>query len=495
MTAFTELGRPLAPRERQRAASALAAVLSAVPVVASAASLSGAAPQDSTGSVFHDGSALPRGDDYGGTARFLPLYGNPSVAGESFAFRLEITGRFEIGPHTHPVAEHITVLSGTLNIGIGAVEDVVTPYGAGSYVVIGTDVPAYMWSDSGTVIQVHGIGPFHTSFVGPPTVEERESGVRDVLQAVSPVTADTAWVSGHGGIILRTADGGETWERLNAPGSDSLQFRDVHAFSWMSAVAMSAGSGAMSRIYRTDDAGENWTRSFLMDEPEGFLNCLDFWDSERGFAYGDSFDGAPYVLVTEDGGQIWQRVPHESLPPSNAGEGGFAASGTCARVGDGGNGWIGTGAAGSARLLTTSDYGSSWSATDLPLARGGMAGTFTLAVDGDAGMMAFGGDLSRAEDGDDGVVNNAAVSSDGGVSWKATVPVPLPGAIYGSAFGGPSGSRRVVVVSPLGAAYSHDSGASWHRVALLGAWAVAFAPDGLTGWAVGADGRTWRLGF
>ena len=336
---------------------------------------------------------------------------------------------------------------------------------------------------------------FRTSYVGPPTVEEQESGVRAVLQAVSPVTADTAWVSGHGGIILRTSDGGERWERISAPGSDSLQFRDVHAFSWMSAVAMSAGSGSMSRIYRTDDGGQRWTQSFVMEDSLGFLDCLDFWDADRGVAYGDSFDGAPYVLVTGDGGRSWQRVPRESLPPANAGEGGFAASGTCVRVAAGGRGWIGTGAGGSARLLATADYGNSWSARDLPLEKGDVAGAFTLSVDEGTRVMVLGGDLSRADDGDHGIVANATVSPDAGASWRATMRVPLPGAIYGSAFGGPSGSRRILAVSPIGAAYSYDLGESWHPVTGVSAWAVEFAPDGRTGWAVGGDGSIWRLGF
>ncbi|MDE2973900.1 MAG: hypothetical protein OXU64_04110 [Gemmatimonadota bacterium] len=150
-----------------------------------------------------------------------------------------------------------------------------------------------------------------------PSVTEQSSGTDQVLQAISPVSGETVWVSGHGGVILRTLDGGSVWELVPAPAGDSLQFRDIHGFSSESAVGLTAGEGPRSRIYRTDDAGGSWALGFLMEEPAGFLDCLDFWDEDRGFAYGDSFDGVPYILVTGDGGRSWTRVPADAAPPAN----------------------------------------------------------------------------------------------------------------------------------------------------------------------------------
>ena len=125
--------------------------------------------QDADGNVFHDGESLPWGEPGNGT-RFLPLYGNYSVGGEVFAFRLEVQPGFEIRPHTHPVTEHMTVLSGTFYVGMGETMDrgAATAYGPGSYIAIAAGVPAYMWADEVTVIQVHGVGPFSTDFVESP---------------------------------------------------------------------------------------------------------------------------------------------------------------------------------------------------------------------------------------------------------------------------------------------------------------------------------------
>lgn len=305
-----------------------------------------------------------------------------------------------------------------------------------------------------------------------------------VLQAVSPVSEQVAWIGGHGGVVLRTDDGGQRWERVPAPAGDSLQYRDVHAFGPRSGVVLSAGSGPASRIYRTDDGGASWTLGFLMDHPEGFLDCLDFWDESRGFAYGDSFDGTPYVLLTEDGGATWGRPSSEGLPAAGDGEGGFAASGTCARAGEGGQGWIGTGAGGSARVLETRDYGRTWTTAEAPVAKGAAAGVFTLAAADGRLAMALGGDLNAR----DSVTANAAVPGAGG-QWRRTNPAPVPGAVYGSAVA----ENGVVAVGPPGAAYTTDGGAAWHALDGLSAWAVEFAPGGRVGWAAGADGRIWRI--
>ncbi|MCY3612471.1 MAG: CehA/McbA family metallohydrolase [Gemmatimonadetes bacterium] len=323
-----------------------------------------------------------------------------------------------------------------------------------------------------------------------PAITEQSSGTTEVLQAISPVSAETLWASGHGGVILRTVDGGDKWERVPAPGGDSLQFRDIHGFSSRTAIALTAGTGPASRIYRTADGGETWTLGFLMDAPEGFLDCLDFWDGERGFAYGDSFDGAPYILLTEDGGRSWARVPADAMPQAGEGEGGFAASGTCARAGDSGRGWIGTGAGGSARILATDDYGATWSEVAVPMATGDAAGIFTLAMADGSPVMALGGDLGAP---DEVVAANAAVTRDGGRTWTAASPAPIDGAVYGSAVGRWGPYRNIVAVAPPGAAFTADMGETWHPLEELSAWAVEFAPGGRVGWAAGEGGRIWRI--
>ncbi len=124
--------------------------------------------QDSRGNVFLPGDELGWSES-GSESRFAPLYGSFDAAGEVFAFRLELRDGFEIGPHTHPGTEHLTVLRGRLRVGLGDVVDraAARSFGPGSYLAVAGGVVAYMWAEGETVVQVHGVGPFSTEFVDP----------------------------------------------------------------------------------------------------------------------------------------------------------------------------------------------------------------------------------------------------------------------------------------------------------------------------------------
>jgi len=314
-----------------------------------------------------------------------------------------------------------------------------------------------------------------------PTLTPQASGTSALLQAVSPVNDEVAWASGHEGAVVRTLDGGDTWTTVPTPVGDSLQFRDVHAFSAEEAALLTAGNGPASRLYHTTDGGSTWTLAYLMEDERGFLDCLDFWDA-RGFAYGDSFDGIPFVLRSGDGGRTWSRLAPGVLPTAPEGEGGFAASGTCARVAEDGVGWIATGAGGAARILRTSDHGASWEAAEVPVVRGDAAGLTTVSFRDLLVGIALGGDLAQMEVHTD----NAARSTDGGVSWLTGSRPRLVGPVYGSDW--VPGTDVVVAVGPGGADWSADGGSSWMALDTLTYWAAAFASPS-AGWMVGPGGR------
>ena len=72
-----------------------------------------------------------------------------------------------------------------------------------------------------------------------------------LLQAVSAVDERIVWVSGRAWTFARTTDGGEHWHAGRVSGADTLEFRDVEAISADTAFLLSAGSGDLSRIYKT----------------------------------------------------------------------------------------------------------------------------------------------------------------------------------------------------------------------------------------------------
>lgn len=99
-------------------------------------------------------------------AKVAILEGDPSKPGP-FTMRIRIPKNYSIQPHWHPAVEHVTVLSGTFSLGKGATFDkksmkVLT---RGGFSVMQPGSPHYVWSRSGGVVQVHGIGPWAINYV------------------------------------------------------------------------------------------------------------------------------------------------------------------------------------------------------------------------------------------------------------------------------------------------------------------------------------------
>jgi photosystem II stability/assembly factor-like uncharacterized protein len=314
------------------------------------------------------------------------------------------------------------------------------------------------------------------------------TGVR--LRGVSAVSERVAWASGAGGTYARTTDGGRTWQTGQVPGAAELDFRDVDAFDAETAYLLAIGEGERSRIYKTSDGGRSWTLQFQNRRAAAFYDCMAFWDERRGIAMSDPVDGRFLVVRTEDGGRSWKEIEASGLPPALAGEGGFAASGTCAAVGGKTDAWFGTGGASGARVFRSIDGGQTWSASPAPLVGGKAAGVFSLSFwDGLRGA-AVGGDYTKEKEAE----GNAALTEDGGRTWQAVGAAGRPGG-YRSCVAHVPGTRgqKLVAVGPSGSDYSTDGGRSWKPLGAEGFHALSVTPKGDAAWAVGENGRVARL--
>ena len=92
-------------------------------------------------------------------------------------------------------------------------------------------------------------------------------------RGLSIVNANTVWISGSKGSILRTTDGGKSWDTLNPNGFTTKDFRDIHAFSRNKAVTMSSGDSGVVLITR--DGGKNWKEVYHDYRPGSFLDAMD----------------------------------------------------------------------------------------------------------------------------------------------------------------------------------------------------------------------------
>lgn len=313
------------------------------------------------------------------------------------------------------------------------------------------------------------------------------SGTQALLIAVSPVNEQVVWVGGASGTWLRTVDGGATWQGGVVPGGDKLQFRDVHGVDAEIAFLLSIGEGAQSRIYKTTDAGRTWALQFTNADPKGFYDCFDFWDAGRGIVIGDAIEGRIAMLTTGDGGATWVPVPADRLPPARAGEGSFAASGTCLVTRPGGHAWIVMSNPEQGRVLHTEDFGRSWSFAALPVTtRAGIGPQSVSFRDDRHGVVLGGGDSATLSD------TLTATTGDGGKTWITRARPPLAKGIWGGQYIPGARPGTVIAVGPSGAVYSRDEGASWTAIDSDNYWSVGFASP-RAGWAVGVGGRITKL--
>jgi len=310
----------------------------------------------------------------------------------------------------------------------------------------------------------------------------QNSGVTVRLRGVSAVSDRVAWASGASSKVLRTVDGGATWKALKVT-DEALDFRDVDAINERIAYVLSIGNGPASRIYKTTDAGKTWALQFKTLDSKAFLDAMSFWDAAHGLVIGDSIEGTFYLLITQDGGSTWSRIPGDKLPPALENEGAFAASGTNIAVFDKTHAWIGTGAASKARVLYTTDGGHNWNVADTPLKSGQSSGIFSIAFRDAKHGVIVGGDYTKEREASD----NVAITSDGGATW--TLGSGLSGFRSVVAYN----QGVVIAIGPSGTDISTDDGKTWKPLEGPGFDTLSFVKGSKVGWGSGAQGSIGKL--
>jgi hypothetical protein len=76
---------------------------------------------------------------------------------------------FKIPPPLAPKVEHVTVISGTFNLGMGEKFDqsATQPMPAGTFGFWPADMKHFAWAKGQTVLHFHGVGPWMINYVNP----------------------------------------------------------------------------------------------------------------------------------------------------------------------------------------------------------------------------------------------------------------------------------------------------------------------------------------
>jgi len=113
---------------------------------------------------------------YGPAPPFLPagaqlavLEGDPMAASGDFTIRLKMPDGYKVAPHSHPHRENVTVLSGTLKVGMGDQFDAgkMMSFGAGSFAYLDPSMHHYVVTSGETVVQIHGMSPAQFNYINP----------------------------------------------------------------------------------------------------------------------------------------------------------------------------------------------------------------------------------------------------------------------------------------------------------------------------------------
>jgi quercetin dioxygenase-like cupin family protein len=106
--------------------------------------------------------ALPPG------AQAAVLYGDPAKEGP-FALRLKLPAGYTIAPHTHPGVEVDTVISGTINLGMGETADrsAAKAIPTGSFFALPPGMAHFAYFDEETVLQLTTQGPWSIKYINP----------------------------------------------------------------------------------------------------------------------------------------------------------------------------------------------------------------------------------------------------------------------------------------------------------------------------------------
>jgi len=123
------------------------------------------------------------------------------------------------------------------------------------------------------------------------------SGTSATLHGLHFLDANTGWVAGNGGVLLKTTNGGSNWQFMSVPTYD---YRAVY-FVTAQQGYLSTSNG---RILKTTDGGQSWSEQVLDNLGSCNSNQLQFINSQTGYVacYG--------LWRTTDGGANWTRVFH-----------------------------------------------------------------------------------------------------------------------------------------------------------------------------------------
>ncbi len=170
------------------------------------------------------------------------------------------------------------------------------------------------------------------------------------LMKIQACSRDVAWVSGTPGLVLRTTDGGRTWEDRSPPGA-TTPLQGITALDEDMSWAAGHEQGGFASIYHTTNGGLTWVRQTNGVGRIANILSIAAADARRAWAVGFGYTAAGAidgrVIGTTNGGMSWDLLYHDQSGGYHANE--LAVVGT-------GEVWV----AMDTSVIRTTDGGRAW---------------------------------------------------------------------------------------------------------------------------------------
>lgn len=192
---------------------------------------------------------------------------------------------------------------------------------------------------------------FYSSDMGS-TWQPRDLGVVSELYSICWLNENVGYVSGTNSKVLKTTDGGNTWNLLTQPHTSNYTLQVVdfvnESTGW---VFVNFGTVSGGNIFKTTDGGTTWTQQTFAQN--GGIYSANMVDANTGY-FSLNSSGRP-IYKTTDGGTTWTAV---TTPIT-----GIIKD---IKVFDANN-LIISGSSGTVRLAKSTDGGATWTNINLPV--------------------------------------------------------------------------------------------------------------------------------
>jgi len=312
-----------------------------------------------------------------------------------------------------------------------------------------------------------------------------EQGRKTSIRGLSVVSNKIIWVSGSGGSVGKSVDGGKSFKWMTIKGYEKRDFRDIEAYNHKTAIIMAIAEPAL--ILKTIDGGENWYKVFEDSTKGMFLDAMNA-EAKTIQVIGDPINGKAFFAMSNNLGETWETNKLDGIA-LNEGEAFFASSGTNLQISKSSNtfkkgSFMVTGGKVS-RLLNARDQRDQF---PLPLLQGKEStGANSIAVS-PSGKHSFivGGDFAkdtlRAG-------NSIAVRLEPSIQFKEPTTPPFgyrSCVIY-------LNNQTLVACGTSGVDISKDGGMNWENISTQSFHVVQKAKNGNAIFLAGGGGRIAKL--